>query len=87
MPLMRAGGADADDPEGAELALLLLAAGVGKLEAALDGFLGCLVELGFGEEVTTRALEDLFAAVAAFVLRFTRGMCFSFCVLRLSGWR
>ena len=68
-----AGGVDADDPEGAELALLLLAAGVGEHESALDGLLGCLIELGFGEEVTTRALEDLFAAVVAFCTPFYTG--------------
>src|SRR5689334_2008973 len=34
-------GADADDPDGAILALLLLAAGISKLESALYGFLRC----------------------------------------------
>src|SRR5580704_14965298 len=57
---------DADDPEGAVLALLLFAAGVGELERALDCLLSGLVELGFGKEITTRALEDLLAAVVAF---------------------
>src|ERR1700729_2592059 len=38
------GGADTDDPEGAELTLLLLATGVGEHESALDGFLCCLIE-------------------------------------------
>src|SRR5579871_786904 len=67
------GCADTDDPEGAELTLLLLAAGVGEHEGALDGFLRCLIELGFREEVATRALEDLFAAVAAFCTPFYTG--------------
>ena len=66
-------GGDADDPERAELALLLAAAGVGELEAALDGFLGCLVELGFCEEVTACALEDLFAAVIPLGTAFYAG--------------
>src|SRR5580698_1018394 len=63
-------GADTDDPERAELTLLLFTAGVGEHESALDGFLGCLIELGFSEEVSTRALEDLFAAVVAFCTTF-----------------
>jgi hypothetical protein len=41
------GCTDADDPERAELTLFLAAADVGELEAALDGFLRCLVKLGF----------------------------------------
>src|SRR5215472_13562867 len=57
--------ADADDPHRAELPLLLLAADVGKLETALNGFLRCLIELGFCEEVAACALEDLFAAIVA----------------------
>src|SRR6185437_4821041 len=43
-----AGCGDADDPQRAELALLLAPAAIGELQAALDGFLRCLVELGFG---------------------------------------
>src|ERR1017187_8226441 len=50
-----AGRFDADDPQRAKLALLLLAPGVGKLQAAFDGLLRCLVELGFGEEVAAGA--------------------------------
>jgi len=34
------GGADADDPQRAVLALLLLAAGIGELQPALNRFLG-----------------------------------------------
>ena len=41
-PVELGGGADADDPEPAELALLLLAADVGEFETAFNGFLGCL---------------------------------------------
>src|SRR5260370_19997349 len=51
-----AGCIDSYDPEGAELALLLFAAGVGELERALNSLLSGLVELGFGEEITTRSL-------------------------------
>src|ERR1700738_1101755 len=58
-----AGGVDAHDPQGAELALLLFAAGVSELEAAFDGFLGSLVELRFCEEVTACPLKNLLAAV------------------------
>jgi hypothetical protein len=55
------------------LALLLLAAGVGKLEAALDGFLGCLVKLGFGKEITACAFKNLFAAVTPLGTAFYAG--------------
>ena len=47
-PVELGGCADADDPEPAELTLLLLAADVGEFETAFNGFLRCLVELGFG---------------------------------------
>src|SRR5436305_14056953 len=50
------GGADADDPDGAELALLLLASGVGELQSALHRFLRSLVELGFCEEIPAGVL-------------------------------
>ena len=83
------GGGDADNPERTELTLLLLAAGVGKLEAALDGFLGCLVELGFCEEVTACAFKDLFAAVTPLGTAFYAGLWVSpflrFRVLRLEA--
>ncbi len=65
MPFCEGGGADADDPERAVLALFLFAAGVGELQSALDGFLGSLVELGFGEEVAGCALENFAAAIGA----------------------
>src|SRR5579871_2012902 len=68
-----AGSRDAHDPQRAELALLLLAAGVGKLEAALDGFLGSLVELGFREEVTACSLKNLLAAVTPLGTAFYAG--------------
>src|ERR1700733_12431104 len=64
------GGVDAHDPQRAVLPLLLLAAAVGELQSALDGFLRRLVELGFCEEVTAGALQDLFAAVIAFCSTF-----------------
>src|SRR5882762_2096115 len=50
------GGANADDPQRAVLALLLFTPGVGKLQAALDGFFGGAIEFRFCEEVTTGAL-------------------------------
>src|ERR1017187_6529577 len=68
-----AGRVDADDPQRAKLALLLLAPGVGKLQAAFDGLLRCLVELGFGEEVAAGAFQDLLAAVAALGTPFYTG--------------
>src|SRR5260221_561887 len=37
-PTQFGGGADADNPQRAVLALLLLAAGIGKLQRAIDGF-------------------------------------------------
>ena len=64
----------------------LLAADVGEFETALHGFLRCLVELGFGEEVTAGSLEDLFAAVIAFCATFYAGhgwFSFRYCVMRL----
>ena len=64
------GRVDAHDPEGAVLALFPLSSAVGELEAALDGFLGCLVELRFGEEITAGSLEDFLAAVGAFCPTF-----------------
>src|ERR1700761_8371632 len=80
------GGIDTHDPERAVLTLLLLAAAVGELESALDGFLRCLVELRFGKEITAGALEDLFAAVVAFCSTFYAGHCV-FSVLIASYWR
>src|SRR6185437_13142035 len=68
-----AGRVDTDDPESAVLPLLLLAAGVREHESALDGLLRCLIELGFCEEVTTRALEDLLAAIITFRTPFYTG--------------
>src|SRR5579883_3484800 len=59
------GGADADDPERAELALALLATGVSELEAALDGLFGGAVEFGFCQEITAGAVEDFFPLGAA----------------------
>src|SRR5437667_12590157 len=50
------GGTDAHDPDGAELALLLLASGVGKLEGALHRLFGGAVELGFCEVISAGAL-------------------------------
>src|SRR6185437_2933580 len=67
------GGIDAHDPERAVLALLLLASAVSELHAALDGFLGGLVELGFCEEVTAGALQNFLAAVVAFGSTFYAG--------------
>jgi hypothetical protein len=63
----------------------LPAANVGELETALDGFLRCLVELGFCEEVTAGSFEDFLAAVVTFRSTFNAGLCFSFkyCVVRL----
>ena len=43
-----AGRIDADNPERAVVALLVLAADIGELQAALDGLLGCAVELALG---------------------------------------
>src|SRR5579883_1247916 len=59
------GGADADDPERAELALALLATGVSELEPALDGLFGGAVEFGFCQEITAGAVEDFFPLGAA----------------------
>src|SRR5580700_7193738 len=64
------GGVDAHNPDGAVLPLLALAAAVGKLQPALDSFLRCLVQLGFGEEVAARPFQDFLAAVIAFCPTF-----------------
>src|SRR5271157_5700545 len=69
------GGIDAHDPERAELAFFLLASAVSELQSALYGFLRCLVELRFCEEITAGALENLFAAVVAFCSTFYAGHC------------
>src|SRR5205085_4147284 len=50
-------GADADDPEAAEVALLALAAWVGELQPALDRLLGRAVELRLRPAVALRQTE------------------------------
>jgi len=67
------GSRDAHDPQRTELALLLLAACVGKLQAALDGLLGCLIELGLRKEVSTGSLQNLLAAVTPLGTAFYAG--------------
>src|ERR1700722_320276 len=62
--------ANPDDPKRAKLTLFLATANVGELKAAFDSFLRCLIKLGFCEEVTTRSLEHLFAAVVTFSFTF-----------------
>src|SRR5262249_9421504 len=59
------GGVDADDPEPAEVALLLAPADVGEVARAVDGLLGRPVELALGEEVALGEGEDLLAPLAA----------------------
>src|SRR5262249_14431356 len=49
-------GADAPDPDGAKLPLLLLPAGVRKLQSALDRFFCRTIQLGFCEEITASTL-------------------------------
>src|SRR6187402_1273235 len=87
-PVQAASCADTNDPERAKLTLLLLTSDVGELETALNGFLSSLIELGFCEEVTTRALEDLFASITAFCSTFYawhRALLLRTSVV--SGWR
>src|SRR5271156_2520334 len=73
------GGADAHDPDRAVLALFLLAARVGKLQRAVDGFFRRAVEFGFSKEVSTGAFKNLFALGAAFGSAFyTRHGCSPF---------
>ena len=78
-----AGSRDTNDPQRSVLALLLLAAGIGKLQAALDGFLRCLVELGFRKEISTCSLKNFFAAVTPLGAAFYAGhsVFLRFCVL------
>src|SRR5690606_28103301 len=55
-------GVDARDPQGAELALLLLAADVGVLQRLRDRLLGDAEDLAASVVVTLRLLEDLLVA-------------------------
>src|SRR5579871_3327364 len=80
------GGADAHDPDGAELALFLLAAAVGELQAAFDGLFCRAVELGFCEVITAGAVKYLFTARTALGTTFDARHGFSF-LLQVSGWR
>src|SRR6185437_4254018 len=64
---------------------------VGKLEAALYGFLRCLVELGFRQEIAACAFQNLFAAVMPLSSTFYAWHGGSpFCVLSVTrleaGW-
>src|SRR6185437_7718675 len=68
--VLAGGGADADDPELAELALALLAPAVGELERALAGFLRRAVQLALGEEEALGEAEDFLALVAPFGAAF-----------------
>src|SRR5215472_8914414 len=72
-PLRAGGGADAHDPDGAKLALLLLAASVGKLQSALDGLFCRTIQLGFCEEIPASPLQYLFAALATLGTTFNAG--------------
>ena len=73
-PVQSGGRGDADYPQRAELALLLASSGEGKLQAAVDGFLGGPVKLRFGEEISSIFLR----LARRLVPRFTRGMVCSF---------
>src|SRR5215469_15111442 len=55
-----AGSVDAHDPQRAVLALLVLSAYVGELQAALDRFLRGAMQLALGEKITRRQLQRLF---------------------------
>src|ERR671923_1636429 len=53
------------DPQRAELAFFLAAAGVGKFQPTLDRFFGRAIELGFSKKVAAGAIKYLFALGAA----------------------
>src|ERR1700678_4470823 len=74
-PVQAGGGANAHDPDRPVLALLLFAAGIGKLQSALDGFFRGAVKLGFSEEVSARTFQNLFALGAAFGSTFDTRPC------------
>ena len=59
-----AGGVQADDPQSADLALLLLAIAVGVLPGVLDSVFGVAEELLLIAEVALGVLQDLLAALA-----------------------
>ena len=86
-PVQFGGGADADDPERAILALLLFASGVGELQAAFDRFFGGPVEFGFCEEIAAGAVSIFLRLARRLVPRFTRGMGSSFLISSYGGWR
>ena len=54
---------DADDPQRAELALLVLAADVGEFQPALHGLLRRAIEFALGEKITGSPFERLFPGV------------------------
>src|ERR1700761_3093427 len=81
------GGADADNPKRAKLALLLLAADVCEFETALNSFLSCLIKLGFGKEGAAVSLDDFLAAFVALCATFYAGHVGSPLGSSLCGWR
>jgi hypothetical protein len=64
------GRVDADDPEAAELALLVLAIAVGVRPATLDIFLGGLPELAAGTEGAASSLHHLLLPLQSRDVRF-----------------
>src|SRR6185312_1804538 len=69
-PIGPSGGADAHNPQLAELPLLLLASAVGKLQCPLAGFFRRTVEFALGEEKALGEAEQLFALIAPFCTTF-----------------
>src|SRR6266568_770456 len=67
------GGVDAGDPQLAEVTLAILAAGVGEVEALLDGLLGDAVTARLHPVVATGQLQDLCAAVLPLRTSFGAG--------------
>src|ERR1700752_1017048 len=65
-PVQLGGGADAHNPQRADLPLALLASGIGKLQPALDRLLRRAVKLRFCQEITACAVKYLLAFLAAF---------------------
>jgi hypothetical protein len=59
MPNCAGGRVDADDPQRAEMALLLLAADVGVLQRLGDGLLGDAEDLAAGVVIALRTRNDL----------------------------
>ena len=73
-PVLARRGVDADDPEAAVLALLVLAADVGVLRRRFDRFFRCAIQLALGLEEAFGARKSFLRFARRTVPRLTRGI-------------